>query len=100
LPKAFPSKMSANPSPWTGAIKARNPAWATAQTACSRLDPQPKFFRTTRIDAPRAVGALSGKLGSGAPWLAGSSGWGAPPATYRLSAKSRGPYPTRSTRLR
>ena len=42
------AKMSANDE----AITTRKPKSASAHTACSREDPQPKFFPATRIDAP------------------------------------------------
>ena len=42
------AKMSANDDE----ITARNPKSASAHTACSRDDPQPKFFPATRMLAP------------------------------------------------
>jgi len=43
------AKMSAN----DGAITARNPKSASAQTACSRDEPQPKFFPATKMLGPK-----------------------------------------------
>src|SRR6266581_2283569 len=51
--------MSAN----DGAMMARNPYCASAHTACSREDPQPKFGPVNRIVAPCAAGRLSSKSG-------------------------------------
>ena len=51
---AFEKKMSAN----VGAITQRKPKSLSAQAACSRLDPHPKFLPATRICAlliPRIV---------------------------------------------
>ena len=42
------AKMSAN----EGAITARKPKSSSAQTACSRDEPQPKFFAVARMLAP------------------------------------------------
>ena len=44
---AFEKKMSAK----VGAIAHRNPKSLSAHAACSRLEPQPKFFPATRIFA-------------------------------------------------
>ena len=30
----------------------RKPNWSSAQGACSRLEPQPKFLRASRMEAP------------------------------------------------
>ena len=45
---AFEKKMSAK----LGAMTARKPYWLIAQAACSRDEPQPKFFSAIRIFAP------------------------------------------------
>src|SRR5216110_489354 len=71
--------MSAN----DGAMMARKPYCASAQTACSREDPHPKFGPVTRIVAPCASGRLSSKSGSA-----------------RQSKKRLAPNPVRSTPLR
>jgi hypothetical protein len=47
--KQLLKKMSAK----LGAITTRKPKSSSAQTACSREEPQPKFFRPSRIEAPR-----------------------------------------------
>ncbi|MNY73570.1 hypothetical protein D3C86_2123880 [compost metagenome] len=54
-----------------GAITARKPNWSSAQGACSRLEPQPKFLRAIRMDAPWKRGWFSTKSGLGLR-LAGS----------------------------
>jgi len=46
--KQLLKKMSAK----LGAMTARKPYWSSAQGACSRLDPQPKFLRASRMEAP------------------------------------------------
>src|SRR2546423_11230967 len=71
--------MSAN----DGAMMARKPYCPSAQTACSREDPHPKFGPVTRIVAPRASGRLSSNFGSA-----------------RQSKNRLAPNPVRSTPLR
>jgi hypothetical protein len=46
--RQLPWKMSAK----LGAISTRMPKSCSAHTACSRLEPQPKFSRASRIRAP------------------------------------------------
>ncbi len=46
--KQLLKKMSAK----LGAMMVRKPYCASAQGACSRLDPQPKFCRASRMLAP------------------------------------------------
>ena len=53
-------KMSAN----DGAMMARKPRPPSAQAACSRDEPQPKFAPATRIGARSNSGRLSGKSSS------------------------------------
>ena len=65
-----------------GARIARKPYCASAQGACSREEPQPKFSPASRSVAPAAFGAFSSKAGSGEP-----SG------RYRQSKNSAGPKP-------
>src|SRR5713101_103449 len=77
--------MSAN----DGARMAWNPYSASAQGACSREEPPPKFEPATRIEAPCAAGRFSSKAGSGEP-----SG------RKRQSKNRNSPNPVRSTRLR
>ena len=49
----------------TGAMMARKPYSASAQGACSRELPQPKFAPAIRIVAPAAAGRLSSNAGIG-----------------------------------
>ncbi|MNT70476.1 hypothetical protein D3C72_2088720 [compost metagenome] len=46
--KLLLKKMSAK----LGARMARKPYWSSAQGACSRLEPQPKFLRVSKMLAP------------------------------------------------
>src|SRR5512132_708690 len=66
-----------------GAITTRNPASSSAHTACSRLDPVPKFGPATRIEAPAWSGRFRTKAGS-----------------LRHSANRNGAKPVRSIRFR
>ena len=61
----------------------RKPASSSAHTACSRLEPLPKFGPASRIVAPANSGRFSTKSGS-----------------LRHSANRNGPNPVRSIRLR
>ena len=44
-----------------GAMTTRKPYWCSAQAACSRDEPQAKFLRASRIDAPASRGSCSTK---------------------------------------
>ena len=68
--KQLLKKMSAK----LGAMMARKPYWSMAQGACSRLEPQPKFSRASRMLAPWKRGWLSTKSGLGLRWLSGMPG--------------------------
>ena len=46
--KQLLKKMSAK----LGAMMALKPYWSKAQGACSRDEPQPKFLRANKMDAP------------------------------------------------
>src|SRR5215469_14759892 len=77
------AKISANDE----AITTLKPKSASAHTACSREDPQPKFFPVTRMLAPRYRGSSStkGAFASG---------------DRRQSKKRNSPNPVRSIRFR
>jgi hypothetical protein len=51
--KLLLKKMSAK----LGAMMARKPYWSSAQGACSRDEPQPKFLRASRMEAHRRSAA-------------------------------------------
>ena len=57
-------KMSAK----LGAITQRMPKSSSAQGACSREEPQPKFSCAIRISACRYGSRLSTKSGRSSPW--------------------------------
>src|SRR6201981_1019978 len=77
------AKISANDE----AITTLKPKSASAHTACSREDPQPKFFPVTRMLAPRYRGSSSTK----GAFAAGDR---------RQSKKRNSPNPVRSIRFR
>ena len=52
--------MSANDTP----ISASLPSPSSAHPACSRLEPEPKFWRVIRMRAPSYAGLLTTKSGS------------------------------------
>ena len=83
--KQLLKKMSAN----DGAITQRMPKSRSAHGACSRLEPQPKFSKATRISACRHAGRLSTK-----------SGRSLPSALKRISANKCLPSPLRSVTFR
>ncbi len=70
-------------------IRPRIPSWPSPQTACSRLDPQPKFGPTTRKRASRQPARLSTKSGRSPPDGSKRKPWNVPSAS-----------PLRSTPLR
>src|SRR5262249_10118269 len=57
--------------------------------ACSRDEPQPKFFPASRMLAPAYCGAFRENVRLGLPW-----------ASKRQSKNSTSPYPVRSVRFR
>ena len=62
----------------------------TAQTACSRLEPQPKLRPTTRTVAPLTAGSFSGKSGSFRTVLLGLLGLGRAAGHVTLVGEEQG----------
>mmetsp|Transcript_1696 Transcript_1696/g.4479 ORF Transcript_1696/g.4479 Transcript_1696/m.4479 type:complete len:431 (+) Transcript_1696:272-1564(+) len=83
--KQLLKKMSAK----LGAITQRIPKSSRAQGACSRLEPQPKLSRATRMEAERKAG-----------WLRTKEGISAPSEVKRISSKRFLPRPVRLIVLR
>ena len=81
-----------------GAIIQRIPNWTSAHTACSRLDPQPKFSRLRRIEAPAYFGMLSEKSGFG--WRVALGAASSNGSRYRSASNRLGPKPVRLIDLR
>ena len=76
-------------SPKLGAMTERMPKSSSAQGACSRDDPQPKFSPATRMTEWRQAGLLSTK-----------SGFSEPSSFKRMSRNRPRASPVRSTVLR
>src|SRR5487761_1668646 len=72
-----------------GAMIARKPKSSGAQGACSRLEPQPKLRRASKMVAPRYSGRFNSNFGSGEP-----SG------NCRQSKNKNCPKPVRSIRFK
>src|SRR3954466_15438370 len=76
-----------------GAMIALKPYCCSAHGACSRDEPQPKFLRARRIDAPWYIGWVSTKSGVGLRFEASMPG--SPMSRKRQASNTCGPKPVR-----
>src|ERR1019366_8299113 len=65
--RPFCRELAVKMSPKDGAMTTLKPIPESAQTACSREDPQPKLRPVMRMLAPPQAGSLSSKSGRGWP---------------------------------